>query len=650
MTTLADKAILSGADNHPPMLEKDMYDLWKSIMELYMLNRQHGRMILESVENGPLLWPTVEEIDLADKAILSGADNRPPMLEKDMYDSWKSRMELYMLNRQHGRVILEYVENGPLLWPTVEEDGVTRLKKYSELSAAETIQADCDVNTKFLNTLPPEWSKFVTDVKLYHPHQYTSHAPSSSNLSISYPPNDIHSSVNHNVYMASSSIPQMEYALTVHQQYEFSSPKTGLIVLVFQKGDDLIDAINHMMSFLTAVVTSRNISVNVGPRLAYVQAGAQIGELYYNIWKASNKLAFSGGVCPTMRIGGHISGGGYGAMLRKYGLSVDNVVDAEIVDVNGRILDRKSMGEDLFWAIGGGGGASFGVILSYTVKLVDVPEIVTVFRVERVLEEHATDLVNRWQYTAPIIDNRLFIRLLIQPVTIKPYRKTIRATFIVMFLGNGQELLGVTNKEFPELGVNNDVHEMSWIESVLYLANFDNTTKPEILLNRHSNTVGFGKRKSDYFQTPIPKTGLDLIFKKMVGLGKVGFVWNPYGGVMAQIPSSATPFPHRAGFLWKMQYSINWKDAGMEKEYLNHMLSLYDFMTPYASNSPRGAFLNYRDIDIGVDHNGANSYAEGKVYGEKYFLGAKNEWGLSPKAKVQVLHTAQLDVTVSSNH
>nr|GFA11398.1 hypothetical protein [Tanacetum cinerariifolium] len=57
---------------------------------------------------------------LADKAILSGADNRPPMLEKDMYDSWKSRMELYILNRQHGRMILESVKQGPLLWPSVE--------------------------------------------------------------------------------------------------------------------------------------------------------------------------------------------------------------------------------------------------------------------------------------------------------------------------------------------------------------------------------------------------------------------------------------------------------------------------------------------------------------------------------------------------
>nr|GEU61678.1 hypothetical protein [Tanacetum cinerariifolium] len=77
-------------------------------------------------------------------------------------------------------MILESVENGPLLWPTVEENGVTQLKKYSELSTTEAIQADSDVkatniilqglppevNTKFLNTLPPEWSKFMTDVKL----------------------------------------------------------------------------------------------------------------------------------------------------------------------------------------------------------------------------------------------------------------------------------------------------------------------------------------------------------------------------------------------------------------------------------------------------------------------------------------------------
>nr|GEW09538.1 retrovirus-related Pol polyprotein from transposon TNT 1-94 [Tanacetum cinerariifolium] len=82
---------------------------------------------------------------LAKYMILSGADNRPSMLDKDMYDSWKSKMELYMQNKEHGRMILESVEHGPLIWPTVEENGVIRTKKYVELSATEKIQADCDM-------------------------------------------------------------------------------------------------------------------------------------------------------------------------------------------------------------------------------------------------------------------------------------------------------------------------------------------------------------------------------------------------------------------------------------------------------------------------------------------------------------------------
>nr|GEY56104.1 hypothetical protein [Tanacetum cinerariifolium] len=152
------------------------------------------------------------------------------------------------------------------------------------------------VNTKFLNTLPPEWSKFVTDVKLvrdlhttnvdqlhaypgqheYHANEvrlmhertsdplalYASQAPSSTHLSLTYPSNDFQSSVNHNVYNSSSSMPHMEHAPVIHQQAEFPSPNTGLVVPFFQKGNDPIDAINHMMSFLTAVVTSRETESN----------------------------------------------------------------------------------------------------------------------------------------------------------------------------------------------------------------------------------------------------------------------------------------------------------------------------------------------------------------------------------------------------
>ncbi|GKA83063.1 zinc finger, CCHC-type containing protein [Tanacetum coccineum] len=72
-----------------------------------------------------------------------------------------------MLSRQklqHGRMILESVENGPLIWPSIEENGVTRPKKYSELSATEAIQADCDIKATniILQVLPPEVYSLVS--------------------------------------------------------------------------------------------------------------------------------------------------------------------------------------------------------------------------------------------------------------------------------------------------------------------------------------------------------------------------------------------------------------------------------------------------------------------------------------------------------
>ncbi|GJX42922.1 hypothetical protein Tco_0259598 [Tanacetum coccineum] len=100
--------------------------------------------------------------------ILSGADNRPPMLDKDLYDSWKSRMELYMQNREHRRMILESVEHGPLIWPTIEENRVTRTKKYVELSPTERIQADCDMEATniILQGLPTDIYSLVNHHKV----------------------------------------------------------------------------------------------------------------------------------------------------------------------------------------------------------------------------------------------------------------------------------------------------------------------------------------------------------------------------------------------------------------------------------------------------------------------------------------------------
>ncbi|GKA41662.1 hypothetical protein Tco_0734322 [Tanacetum coccineum] len=58
--------------------------------------------------------------------IIAGAGNRPPMLEKSLYDSWKSRMEFYMENKYNGRMILDLVQNGPLVWHIAVQEDVAK--------------------------------------------------------------------------------------------------------------------------------------------------------------------------------------------------------------------------------------------------------------------------------------------------------------------------------------------------------------------------------------------------------------------------------------------------------------------------------------------------------------------------------------------
>nr|GEZ65528.1 hypothetical protein [Tanacetum cinerariifolium] len=88
--------------------------------------------------------------------------------ETGPYDGLQTKIKLYMMNRQHGRMILESVENSPLIWPLIKENGVTRPKKYFELSAMEEIQAYCDVKATniILQGLPPDVYALVSNHKV----------------------------------------------------------------------------------------------------------------------------------------------------------------------------------------------------------------------------------------------------------------------------------------------------------------------------------------------------------------------------------------------------------------------------------------------------------------------------------------------------
>ncbi|GJR36815.1 hypothetical protein Tco_1212499 [Tanacetum coccineum] len=278
---------------------------------------------------------------LAEFMIVVCTDNRPPMLDKPQYESWKSRMEIY-----------------------IQEDDTVRLKIYEELSDKEKLQADCDlkgtnivlqglspdvyalvnhhkiakdiwdrvklliqgtslsrqerecklyhefdkfshvkVNTKFLNSLPPEWGKFVTNVKLardLHTSKYDQlyaylkqhearanearlmreRFPDPLALVANYhqPPthfNNYHSQYTTPQYQQQLSPPTQHPSLpenayppsTIPQQpqAEFPQIDLGLAVPTFLPGDDPIACMNKAMEFLSAMFSPHYPPTNNQP-------------------------------------------------------------------------------------------------------------------------------------------------------------------------------------------------------------------------------------------------------------------------------------------------------------------------------------------------------------------------------------------------
>ena len=401
----------------------------------------------------------------------------------------------------------------------------------------------------------------------------------------------------------------------------------GLQIRIRSGGHDMegLSYVSHVPFFILDLINLRSVSVDVESSTAWVQAGATIGELYYSIAEKSKTLAFPAGICPTVGVGGHISGGGYGMILRKFGLAADNVIDAHIIDVNGGILDRESMGEDLFWAIRGGAGGSFGVVIAWKIKLVPVPSIVTVFRVSRTLEQNATMLLHRWQYIADKIDNDLVIITNITRLnSSEEGNKTVLVQFVSLFLGRVDELFPLMQKNFPELGlVKEDCREMSWIESTLYIAGFSSGTSLDVLLDRIPDPKISFKAKLDYVKKPISEIGLEGLWKRLNEEegAAAQIITIPYGGKMSEIPESETPFPHRAGNIYHIAYFVILEEGvELSNRYVDWTRRLYSYLAPYVSKSPREAYANYRDLDLGQNNDKGNtSYAQASLWGVKYF-------------------------------
>ncbi|GKC00056.1 hypothetical protein Tco_0986192 [Tanacetum coccineum] len=217
---------------------------------------------------------------LAEHIIVVGAENRPPMLDKSMYNLWQSRMWLYIKGNKNGRMMLKSIENVPLVYSTIEENGQIRKKKYAELTDQEKLQDGCDVQAtniaakdiwdrvkllvqgtelsyherecKLYNefdkfTSVKEWSKFVTDVELAKNMYNTNYDQLYAYLS------------QHEVHANEARMLHERYPdpLALKPQAEFPQIDSGLVFPSFLPSDDPIACLNKAMALMSTVMASR---------------------------------------------------------------------------------------------------------------------------------------------------------------------------------------------------------------------------------------------------------------------------------------------------------------------------------------------------------------------------------------------------------
>jgi FAD/FMN-containing dehydrogenase len=139
---------------------------------------------------------------------------------------------------------------------------------------------------------------------------------------------------------------------------------------------------------------SRLNRVSVGERTVHLGPGTQSVDALAALKPHDRQIVT--GTFPTVAAGGFLSGGGLGWQTRRFGVASDRVVSARVVLADGRLVRCSATEEpDLYWAVRGGGGGNFGIVVDFEVRPIEAPRLVrydTTWSLDR-----GAELVAGWQ-------------------------------------------------------------------------------------------------------------------------------------------------------------------------------------------------------------------------------------------------------------
>ncbi|MGW7522066.1 FAD-binding oxidoreductase [Streptomyces sp. NPDC054783] len=316
------------------------------------------------------------------------------------------------------------------------------------------------------------------------------------------------------------------------------------------------------------------LAVNGDRTRATLGPGVLLGEAYAALWALGGTIP--AGVCPDIRIGGHVLGGGIGMLVRSRGLLIDHLVALTLVDARGEELTVDADHHpDLLWASRGGGGGNFGIVTSYTFAMRPIGDV-TLFALEWDARDGIAAL-DAWQHWLREADPRVNSRFNLFPVS------TDRALATGLFEGGERELTALLRPlttacrprttSVRALPYGDSIG--TWTEQVPSVrAKFTPALAEGPLGTEALRTLGRRHEKAP----PGVKTGL-------YGLG---------GAVLADVPPDHSAFAHRAAFLC-VEYLGHWSDPGTDAEHLDWLSGTRAEMLPFMTG---GAYVNSPDRDL----------------------------------------------------
>ena len=339
-------------------------------------------------------------------------------------------------------------------------------------------------------------------------------------------------------------------------------------------------------------------SVSVDGAVARIGAGASLGDVYEALHE--HGLAIPAGTCPSVGIAGLTLGGGLGILGRKYGVTSDGLIGAEVVLADGRVVrcDEHHDG-DLFWALRGAGAGTLGVVTS--LEFLTVPEpSATNFHLSWSYD-HAADVVEAWQGWAPTGPDELAASLKVtasndiaDPASVDVYGAVLEGGSDA---GSTIEALLARVRSDPSSVMQ---REMSFPETRRFWADLG-AEGHEAGDDAEPTEHPYLFCRSEFFGRPLPAEAIAALLETFSRERAPGesreLDFMPWGGAYNRVPTDATAFVHRDElFLLKHSVVVDPSSSAGAKEAAQRQVD-----ASWASVNAWGSgrmFQNFADPDL----------------------------------------------------